>query len=120
MLHRCARLAAEYGAVAVVTDPINERAAKLYASIDFELLAAGQTRMILPMKRLLLALAQQERLDTLTELAERHLGSAEAVHWIAKPEPRLGGRSPATCCSTDDDFERAAALLRDLEAPSRE
>lgn len=59
-LTRCARLADDYGAVAVVTDPIDDRAAKLYRSFDFEPLTGAGNRMILPMRKLIAALESAE------------------------------------------------------------
>jgi GNAT superfamily N-acetyltransferase len=109
-LRRCSRLASEYGAVAVVTDPANDRAEQFYASFDFEPLNSPGKRLILPMKKLVLALEKQDRLRALARLAATTDG-LNAGDWLRTPQPKLGGRSPEECCDTDRDFDRAAALL---------
>jgi GNAT superfamily N-acetyltransferase len=109
-LRRCAVLARDFGAVAIVTDPINERAMNLYRSFDFVPLLDGEPRLILPMKTAIRAIEREERAAYLADSAEAILGDI-ARQWLTKPHSKLGGRTPAACCGSDGDLERALQLL---------
>jgi len=109
-LRRCSILANEFGAVAIVTDPIDERASRIYTSFDFVVLAEGGRRLILPMKTAIRAIERQDRLNALLKAADAALG-ASMTEWLSNPHPRLGGRKPSECCGSDEDLERALALL---------
>jgi GNAT superfamily N-acetyltransferase len=49
-LERTLAVAHEWGCVAIVTDPIDERAREFYAGFDFISIRDGSTRMILPIQ----------------------------------------------------------------------
>jgi GNAT superfamily N-acetyltransferase len=56
-LMRAVTLAYEWGCVAIVTDPVDERARDLYANFDFTSLDDGTNRMVLATRTLIAALA---------------------------------------------------------------
>jgi GNAT superfamily N-acetyltransferase len=58
-LRRAIALAEGYGCAAIVTDPIDERAAQLYAGFDFRPLGDGTTRLIVAMKTVLAAFDEE-------------------------------------------------------------
>ncbi len=60
-LTRCVSLAEGWGCVAVVADPLDERAARLYAGFDFASLGDGSRRMILTVGQIINAVAAAKR-----------------------------------------------------------